>query len=196
VRYRVAPHRDWFRQFSRLAEYTYHNRILSDGTNSGSSTQHAYYVNTSYWLTGEGDFIGDGFQAYSTIEPLRPFSPSRGLFGSGASQIASQWSHIDHKPDPAGSHLVPRGFGCAGDLPVAPVAAAADTRGTGVGAPDRDFPEAPRYPGPDRTVRAGLLAADRNRQSGAALPNGLSEGQGSLGLSHGRLSEMTRQAAP
>ena len=105
MRYRVAPHLYWFGQFSLLAEYMYHNRILSDGTNSGSSTQHAYYVNTSYWLTGERDFVGNGFQAYSTIEPLRPFSPSRGLFGSGAWQIASQWSQFF-----AGTADMRRGF--------------------------------------------------------------------------------------
>jgi len=56
-------------------------------------------------LTGERDFVGNGFQGYSTIEPLRPFYPPRGLWGRGAWQIAAQWSQFN-----AGSADIARGF--------------------------------------------------------------------------------------
>jgi phosphate-selective porin OprO/OprP len=94
-RTRVAPHVYWFGRFSVLAEYMNFSRELTDGRVSGQSTQTAYYVNMSYWLTGERDFVGNGFQSYSTIEPLRPFIPSRGEYGPGAWQLAGQWSEFN-----------------------------------------------------------------------------------------------------
>ncbi|WP_422931577.1 porin [Singulisphaera sp. PoT] len=105
LRSRVAPHVYWFGRFSVLAELMNFSRELTDGTTSGRSTQLAYYINASYWLTGERDFVGNGFQGYSTIEPLRPFIPSRGQYGPGAWQVASQWSQFD-----AGQNDIRRGL--------------------------------------------------------------------------------------
>lgn len=82
-----------------------HSRVLTDGATTGRSTQRGYYVNASYRLTGEPDYVGNGFQAYSTIEPLRPFIPSRGQFGPGAWQVASQWAEFN-----AGTGDIARGF--------------------------------------------------------------------------------------
>jgi phosphate-selective porin OprO/OprP len=95
LRTRVAPHIYWFGRFSVLAEYINHSRELTDGTTSGRSTQRGYYVNLSYFLTGERDFRGNGFQGYSTVVPLRPFVPSKGEWGPGAWQIATQWSELN-----------------------------------------------------------------------------------------------------
>lgn len=95
VRTRVAPHIFWFGRFSVLAEYMNFSRVLQDANTRGRSTQHAYYVNVSYWLTGERDYPGNGFQGYSTVAPLRPWRPSRGEFGPGAWQFAAQWSEFN-----------------------------------------------------------------------------------------------------
>jgi phosphate-selective porin OprO/OprP len=105
VRTRVAPHIFWYGRFSVLAEYMNFSRVLEDATTRGRSTQHAYYVNASYWLTGERDYPGNGFQGYSTVAPLRPWRPSRGEFGPGAWQIAAQWSEFN-----AGTGDFARGF--------------------------------------------------------------------------------------
>jgi phosphate-selective porin OprO and OprP len=102
---RVAPHVYWFGRFSVLAEYMNFSRELVNGAVKGRSTQNTYYINASYWLTGERDFAGHGFQAYSTIEPLRPFRRQLGLWGPGAWQIAAQWSQFN-----AGSADISRGF--------------------------------------------------------------------------------------
>jgi phosphate-selective porin OprO and OprP len=104
-RTRVAPHLYWFGRLSLLGEWMYFSRELTDGTRIGRSVQQTYYINASYWLTGERDFVGNGFQGYSTIEPLRPFYPPRGLWGPGAWQIAAQWSQFN-----AGSADITRGF--------------------------------------------------------------------------------------
>lgn len=105
VETRVSPHIFWFGRFSVLAEMMNFSRILSDGTTTGRSTQTAYYVNASYYLTGERDYPGNGFQAYSTTAPLRPFIPSKGQFGPGAWQIAAQFSEVN-----AGNADILRGF--------------------------------------------------------------------------------------
>lgn len=105
MRYRVAPHVYWYGRFSVLAELMNFNRELTDGRISGRSTQLAYYINASYWLTGERDFMGNGFQGFTTMEPLRPFIPSRGEWGPGAWQLAAQWSQFD-----AGRNDMDRGF--------------------------------------------------------------------------------------
>jgi len=105
LRSRFAPHIFWFGRFSVLAEYMNFSRELTDGRTSGRSTQRAFYVNASYFLTGERDFNGSGFQAYSTISPLRPFIPSRGEWGPGAWQIAAQYAMFN-----AGTGDFARGF--------------------------------------------------------------------------------------
>ena len=88
----VAPHLYWYGRFSVLTEYMISSRELTDGTTTGRSTQRGYYVNLSYFLTGESDFKGNGFQGYSTVVPLRPFLPGQGLWGPGAWQLAAQFS--------------------------------------------------------------------------------------------------------
>lgn len=95
LRTRVAPHIYWYGRFSVLAEYMDFSRELSDPTTSGRSTQRGYYVNLSYFLTGERDFAGNGFQGYSTVVPLCPFRPSKGQWGPGAWQLAAQWSQLN-----------------------------------------------------------------------------------------------------
>ncbi|MBI1324417.1 porin [bacterium] len=95
LRTRIAPHVFWYGRFSVLAEYMNFSRELADANARGRSTQNGYYVNLSYYLTGERDFQGNGFQGYSTTAPLRPFRPSRGQFGPGAWQIASQWAQLN-----------------------------------------------------------------------------------------------------
>lgn len=105
MRSRVAPHLYWYGRFSVLAEMMNFSRELTDGRTTGRSTQWAYYVNASYWLTGERDFLGNGFQGYTVMEPLRPFIPSRGEYGPGAWQAAAQWSEFN-----AGRGDIDRGF--------------------------------------------------------------------------------------
>ena len=95
MRTRVAPHIYWFGRFSVLAEYMDYSRELTDGTTTGRSTQRGYYINMSYFLTGERDFRGNGFQGYSTVVPNSPFLPSKGSMGPGAWQVAGQWSGLD-----------------------------------------------------------------------------------------------------
>ena len=92
---RVAPHLFWYGRLSFLGEYMLFSRMLSDGTTTGRSTQRGYYLNLSYFLTGERDFRGNGFQGYSTINPISPFIPSRNQWGPGAWQIATQWSELN-----------------------------------------------------------------------------------------------------
>jgi phosphate-selective porin OprO/OprP len=94
-RTRIAPHLFWYGRASLLAEYILHSRELTDGAVTGRSTQRAYQVTASYWLTGERDFGGNGIQGYSSVEPIRPFLPSRGQWGIGAWQVAAQWSEFD-----------------------------------------------------------------------------------------------------
>jgi phosphate-selective porin OprO/OprP len=94
-RIRATPHLYWYGRLSFLGEYMLHSRELTDGTTTGRSTQRGYYINLSYYLTGERDFRGNGFQGYSTTSPLRPFIPSRGQWGPGAWQIAAQWSELN-----------------------------------------------------------------------------------------------------
>jgi phosphate-selective porin OprO/OprP len=95
LRTRWAPHIYWYGRFSVLAEYMNYSRELSDATTKGRSTQRGYYVNLSYFLTGERDFKGNGFQGYSTVTPLKPFLPAEGRYGPGAWQLAAQWSDLN-----------------------------------------------------------------------------------------------------
>lgn len=94
-RMRVAPHLFWYGRFSLLAEYILHSRELTDGRTIGRSTQRAWQATISYYLTGERDYGGNGIQGYSSVEPLRPFLPSRGQWGPGAWQLAAQWSEFN-----------------------------------------------------------------------------------------------------
>jgi phosphate-selective porin OprO/OprP len=104
-RTRIAPHLFWYGRFSLLAEYINNSRELTDGMTTGRSTQRAYQVTVSYYLTGERDFGGNGIQGYSRVEPIRPFLPSRGQWGPGAWQLAAQWSEFN-----AGRGDFDRGF--------------------------------------------------------------------------------------
>ena len=94
-RIRPTPHIYYYGRLSFLGEYMLHSRELSDGITTGRSTQRGYYLNLSYYLTGERDFKGNGFQGYSTTQPLRPFIPSRGQWGPGAWQVAGQFSELN-----------------------------------------------------------------------------------------------------
>ncbi len=102
---RMAEHLFWYGRFSFLGEMINYSRQLTNGVNSGRSTQWGYMLMGSYWLTGERDFMGNGFQGYTVMEPLRPFIPSRGEYGPGAWQIAAQWNEIN-----AGRGDMQRGF--------------------------------------------------------------------------------------
>ena len=82
-RTRVAPHLFWYGRFSFLAEYIVHSRELTDGTTTARSTQQALMFMASYYLTGERDYGGNGIQGFSSVEPIRPFLPSRGQWGTG-----------------------------------------------------------------------------------------------------------------
>jgi len=84
-RFKIAPQLFWFGQFSVLAEYVRWNRALTDGTTDITETVDAFYVNTSYFLTGER-YTGDGLLGYTTIEPLDE--------SLGAWEIVAQFSQI------------------------------------------------------------------------------------------------------
>jgi phosphate-selective porin OprO and OprP len=92
---RWSPHFFWYGRFSVLAEMINNSRMLTDGTTTARSTQWGYYVNLSYWLTGERDYAGNGFQGYSTVVPNNPFSPARHKYGIGAWQVAAQFSELN-----------------------------------------------------------------------------------------------------
>jgi len=83
-RFKVAPHLFWFGRFSLLAEYMYWTRALTDGATDITETINAFYVNTSYFLTGER-YSGDGLAGYTTIEPLNYY---------GAWELVSQFSQV------------------------------------------------------------------------------------------------------
>lgn len=68
-RYKMAPQLFWFGQFSFLAEYVHWDRALTDGFTNITENIDAYYVNTSYFLTGER-YKSDGLLGYTTIDPL------------------------------------------------------------------------------------------------------------------------------
>lgn len=93
-RTKIAPHFFWFGRFSVLAEYLIQSRELADTTREGMSVQRGYYVNTSYFLTGER-YAGDGLGGYTTISPIRPFMPSQNQWGPGAWEVAFQFSELN-----------------------------------------------------------------------------------------------------
>jgi len=92
---RVAPHLYWFGRLSILAEYAYQQRHLENTVTGvrGLEQVNGYYVNLSYFLTGER-YRADGLSSYTAISPIRPFIPSQHLFGWGAWEIAAQYSQL------------------------------------------------------------------------------------------------------
>lgn len=90
---KAAPQLFWFNRLSFLAEYLFCTRELALGGARGTTIQRGWYANTSYFLTGER-YTGNGLLGYTTIEPLRPFRPSRGQYGPGAWELATQFSQI------------------------------------------------------------------------------------------------------
>lgn len=88
---RVAPHLFWYGRFSLLTEYVHSARRLSLNGQAATTEQSGYFVNASYWLTGER-YKGNGLGGYSTIEPLRPF---RWGHGPGAWEVASQIAQVN-----------------------------------------------------------------------------------------------------
>lgn len=62
------------------------DRALTDGSTDITETVDAYYVNTSYLLTGER-YTGDGLLGYTTIEPLDE--------SLGAWEVAVQFSQVE-----------------------------------------------------------------------------------------------------
>ncbi len=93
-RTRVAPHLFYYNRFSLLSEFVYQGRELASPTNRGYSIQRGFYVQTSYFLTGEKN-TGDGTGGFPTIMPNRPLNPSRGEFGPGAWELASMYTLMD-----------------------------------------------------------------------------------------------------
>lgn len=92
---RVSPHLYWFGRFSAVAEYAYQQRHLENMATGvrGLEQVNGYYVNLSYFLTGER-YRGDGLSSYTAISPLRPFIPSQHLYGPGAWEVAAQYSQL------------------------------------------------------------------------------------------------------
>jgi phosphate-selective porin OprO and OprP len=92
---RVAPHLFWFGQFSILAEYAYQQRHLENTATGvrGLEQVNGYYVNLSYFLTGER-YNADGLSTYTAISPNRPFILSQHQYGIGAWELAAQYSQF------------------------------------------------------------------------------------------------------
>jgi phosphate-selective porin OprO and OprP len=84
-RFKIAPQIFRFGQFSFLAEYVRWTRALTNGTTEIEEQIDAYYVNTSYFLTGER-YTGDGLLGYTTIEPLHDY---------GAVEVVSQFAQLE-----------------------------------------------------------------------------------------------------
>ena len=84
-RFKIAPQIFRFGQFSFLAEYVRWTRALTNGSTEIEEQIDAYYVNTSYFLTGER-YTGDGLLGYTTIEPLHDY---------GAIEVVSQFSQLE-----------------------------------------------------------------------------------------------------
>ena len=82
-RTKIAPHFFWFGRFSLLGEYIYETRQLAQGLTAARSVQQGFYVNASYFLTGER-YSGDGTGGYTTISPIRPFDPPQPPMGTGS----------------------------------------------------------------------------------------------------------------
>ncbi len=103
-RTRIAPHLFWYGRFSFLGEYVIQSRTLADPFTRGISVQRGFYVQTSYFLTGERN-TGDGTGGFPTIIPNRPLNVSQGEYGIGAWEIAAQFSELN-----VGDGDIRRGF--------------------------------------------------------------------------------------
>ena len=84
-RFKIAPQIFRFGRFSFLGEYVRWTRALTNGTTEISEQIDAYYVNTSYFLTGER-YTGDGLLGYTTIEPLHDY---------GALELVGQFAQLE-----------------------------------------------------------------------------------------------------
>ena len=84
-RFKIAPQIFRFGQFSFLAEYVRWTRALTNGSTEIEEQIDAYYVNTSYFLTGER-YTGDGLLGYTTIDPLHDY---------GAVEVVSQFAQLE-----------------------------------------------------------------------------------------------------
>jgi len=84
-RFKIAPQIFRFGQFSFLAEYVRWTRALTNGATEIEEQIDAYYVNTSYFLTGER-YTGDGLLGYTTIEPLHDY---------GAVELVNQFAQLE-----------------------------------------------------------------------------------------------------
>ncbi len=73
---KFAPHFFWYGRFSLLGEYVWMDRTLTNGTITGVSVTQGWYMNASYFLTGER-YSGDGLGGYTTITPRSPFIPTK-----------------------------------------------------------------------------------------------------------------------
>ena len=144
----VAPHLYWHGRFSVLTEYMISSRELTDGTTTGRSTQRGYYVNLSYFLTGESDFKGNGFQGYSTVVPLRPFLPGQGLWGPGAWQIAAQFSELT-----SGAEISIEASSTRAAGPTVSISSWSES----IGGPTSTRASASTMCGPDSTTRSRLI---------------------------------------
>lgn len=103
-RTKISPHFFWMGRFSLQAEYLIQSRQLADANTTGLSVTHGYYVNASYFLTGER-YNGDGTGTYTPISPIRPLMPARGQWGPGAWEVATQFAEIN-----MGNGDIQRGF--------------------------------------------------------------------------------------
>ncbi len=103
-RTRIAPHIFYYNRFSLLAEYVIQSRELANPTRHGMSVQRGFYVQTSYFLTGEKN-RGDGTGGFPTIIPNHPLNPSKGEYGPGAWELASMYTLLD-----VGTGDIARGF--------------------------------------------------------------------------------------
>lgn len=94
MRTKMAPHLFYFNTFSFQAEYVWWNRTLSDANNLGvNEVLHGYQVTAAYLLTGETR-SGDGLLGWQVVTPNDPFIPTSGRYGTGAWELAAQWSQL------------------------------------------------------------------------------------------------------
>lgn len=93
---RVAPHIYYFNQFSFILEYANQQRQLANTATGvqGLEQVNGYYLDLSYFLTGEKYAAADGFSSFTAIAPIRPLSPSQNLYGPGAWELGLQYSQL------------------------------------------------------------------------------------------------------
>ncbi|MDY0039341.1 MAG: porin, partial [Desulforhabdus sp.] len=76
--------------FSLQGEYIYTRIIAADGSDLDF---YSYYVQSSYFITGEHRKYKKAEAIFSAVEPLQPFNPPRGSWG--ALELALRYSSID-----------------------------------------------------------------------------------------------------